>query len=78
MPIDPALAPDIPQDVARRALQKVAALEQRVTALERATQVPVGIGAPGAGTGRDGSMYASTSNILYVKISGTWRAVAVT
>jgi hypothetical protein len=77
MPIDPALTPDIPQDVARRALEKVAALEARVAALERGGTIPTGVGAPGAATGRNGSMYASTSNIFYVKIAGTWRAVTL-
>lgn len=77
MPIDPSLTPDIPQDVARRALEKVAALETRVQALERGGTIPIGVGAPGGATGRDGSMYASTSNIFYVKINGTWRSVTL-
>jgi hypothetical protein len=78
MPIDPSLTPDIPQDVARRALERVVALEQRVQALERGTVVPIFTGTPSGGQGRDGSIAASTTNVLWVKIGGTWRSVAVT
>lgn len=66
-----SLSPDV------RIRAQIAALEQRLAALERGVTLPVFTGTPGAGTGREGSLGADTANKLWLRVNGVWKSVAV-
>lgn len=55
----------------------IAALKERVAALERGVDLPVVTGAPGAATGREGSLAADTANRIWLRVNGVWKSVAV-
>lgn len=55
----------------------IIALKERVAALERGVALPVVTGAPGAGTGREGSLAADTGNKIWLRVNGLWKSVTV-
>lgn len=64
-------------EVAFRARVKM--LEERLAAVERALKLPVSLGAPGAGTGQEGSAAGDSANSrLWLKLNGVWKYVALT
>lgn len=75
MPLDPRLIPDTPE---KRQAQRLADLERRVGAVEKAPKVQFGEGAPTQAV-KDGTQYVDKGlNRLYVRTNGTWKSTALT
>jgi hypothetical protein len=72
-----AISPPTPE---RRQADRFADLDRRVRALEsRPLAFPSGAGVPSGTQGIEGSPYADTVNTrFWLRISGTWRYVAMT